>query len=647
MSNPIFEALGINPKNFSIESSSVQVFEIDPEKPSKLDEGSIQSLYKLVSEDFIPDSDHIACSSLYLVRAKGNQIFVNSSEGLTVDSDITEARIHSQTLYILYKTTITLYSLPKMATTYSFDLTEEVYKSIKIDSLGKNFFLVGSKKILRFEERSKVLPIDFESDIACMDLIIDSNDEFCVLLDQKKIQVASYNNKLVSEYESDVKVDKICSINGYNIILYSSELFMILVYGYKKKSVLYSIAFNSKLVKNIKYCEETEQIILYNENSYKLIILSLDDYGVVSKYAVFGLKYPVKNMVHVVIENNIRHQPLYEGNSKHRFYVFHEKNIEIYSLDVISTKTVGFVYGTEPFPLEICDDLEFSRDDQSIGNGNALKNEPGLKHQPGLFVKSVIKEEKKEIFYEKHPEPKYNNENPAKYIKDIPKINELNLRPKENIQKIPETSIETICQSIKNEVSLEKISNIIVSATQSLKPGLKEAITCNTKSLISEVLSSPIQEISSKSLNPLEGSIKAGLVQINELQHELKDLLTKISSDMSIIPSVASSESRKTPSETLLDLIKLQDKSKIIQKLQSKAMDQALLLEIPEDDVIDLGILLAEVIEDGCTSVIDWLEMICNKITAKSNKFGELYLKLSNTSSVIFENSIKILEIKF
>ena len=354
MSSPIFEALGINPDNLEIETSIVTLFECDTEKPTKICEGLIQNVYKLENQMSLGFCNHLIASSTHLIYAIGNELYLNSSLlQVVLKSAIIDLALDQDVLYLLNRDSIIFYSIPDMNEIYSLKLTE-AYKKIKISSFGTTIFLIGTNTITRIEDKTQVTQDKYEEEITSFENILDCYDLICMVFESKIIKIINYSHKkIVSEYESDIIINQICSVNDSVVIIYCQDRSTLVAFNFKERINLYSIVFNSKIPKKIIFCEETEQIIILNKNSCKFMILSLDDKAFVTKYITFGLKNNAKDIKHVVMENDIKHQPLYEGNSMHKFFVFHETTIDVYLLEVISTKTIGFRYGKEPEPLLI------------------------------------------------------------------------------------------------------------------------------------------------------------------------------------------------------------------------------------------------------------------------------------------------------
>ena len=642
MSFPIFEALGIQSKNLSIETSVVSTLE--PSKQTKLDEGLIQKLYKIESEGFIENCSNLIATSLHIIFTKENSLFIDSAEVLALKSEVLDLALNQETLYILYKNSIVLFNIASMSEVFAYELLDP-YNKIKINSYGSFFFVIGNNKILKAEE-NKLLNLNIFEVITGFDLVVDCDELICAVFDSKKLQVINHNShKVVCEYISELNIDQVCSVSDSILIIYCSSQFSIHAYNFKEKEIIYSILFNSKIEKQFLYCAETEQLVVFNKNSSKLLILSLDDEACVTKFALFGLKNPIKDLKHTVIENNLRNQPLYEGNSKHKFFIFHENIINIYSLEVISTKTAGFRYGKEPFSLVL-------NDDQDLNNPLPVK-EKEQRAEAFVIGKSYAKDEKLEIFQKKANfiEKKANFiEKKEKFIEKkenfIEKKVEIEDKNERKYEKKDEkvANISDYIEALKSTISEEKISKVIQSATQKFHPKLKQTLELDTKASINSILSCPIQEIVKKNFEPLESSISLGIDRIFTMQNELSTLLNNISSSLFIKNEVFDA---KLSEESLQDIVKNKNKTALKRKIDLLGFDEVLNLELSDDFGFDLGHLLIEIIEEGYTKGKKLLEPLCSKINTESSRFGEFFIRITVSGSPMFKNSLEILETRF
>lgn len=649
MSDPIFEAIGVNTKNFGLETSIVTSFISDSEKSSKFSEGLIQNVYKLENTMSLGNCDHLIASSVHLIYSIGNELYINSqAPSIHLKSPIISLLLHQNTLFLLHRDYIFYYNIPQKSEVYSLKLTEN-YKSIKINPLRSIVFLISDQKILRIENATKVLLTEYPEKITTFDLIIDSYDLIFLVFSNKKLQVLNYTTgKITCEHESLFGFDNVISVNDSVLILYSIDKCALVGFDFREKKELYTIVFNSRLPKKILFTPETEQLIVVNQNSCKLMILSLDENAFVAKFVIFGLKNPAKNIKCTVLENTIKNQPIYEGNSKHQIYVFHESSVDLYAIEVISTKTVGFRYGKEPEPLVILENSEIEPVAAFI-NPNSLEVLEKVKEfkqwEKNIEKGKNIEKEKKQLPREARSNPvqvQFKSEPIVKFRADPkPKVEKPELNPiKPELTLINPIKAGDAAEKIAKLVTPENLSNILLSASLNIKQKMVKTLENSTKEVLAEILAEPLHEIISTNLAPLQKSISSGFSEISALQGELSTLLLEICTNLDLKVPVFEDE-------PLEKLVKSKNKAKIQRKIQLLSMQEVLNSEETEDFWYDFGFLLSEIVANGDNTAISWLIEICKKVSQASPRFPEFYFTISKSSTPPFDEFIKILESKF
>lgn len=507
--------------------------------------------------------------------------------------------------------------------------------------MGTTVFLISTSKILRIEDCSKVVITEYSEDITAMDLIINCYDLISLVICSKKLQVLNYSSKkIVFEMESQYNIDQVISVNDSTLVVYSQERSLISTYNFRDKSLLYTLIFNSKVPKLISFCEETEQLIILNKNSCKMMILSLDDKANVSKYIIFGLNNQVKDFKHTVLENTIKNQPVYEGNSKHQIYVFHEDSVDLYSLEVISTKTMGFRYGPEPEPLNLQDDNSSAEELSRVAarNIDPVVEIPYIDQEIKQIIESGVPASRK--FAGRHEESK-SASTPVVFKKVgalVPQQEQRISPPRPRIH--PDEALSNLPEIISKLVSQDHISSVIYNSAQQMKKTLIETIETSAAEALKNVLSEPVREISSLKISPISQSLTAGLEQFSSMQLELHSLLSSISMQLGLaLP--------EPKNESLAELVKKKDLVKIQKKLRTVTVQEIMDEEQPQDYWFELGYSIIEIGESGDIMGINALEAICYRLAPESQRFGEFYFRITKNNVGAFTKSIEILESKF
>ena len=342
MANKIVNYFGINTENLSIETSTVCQFPLSKSPIQKFSEGLFQHYYKLKPIQSLFKYDLISSNNQYSIFSHCNKLFING-QIYSFESRIIDIQAYQSTLYLLQDSKISIFKLPSLKLFKSYQVPGQS-TSIKVRNFGDLVYVQSSKSILRIDSLNYTHRQNFNEIITAIDSIFASDCQICICFQSRLMKILDFSTSETSiSFKTPAKVDQVFAVSEKVIFLFSLDT--LYSFSCKHEVITYSIVFNTKILKVIKYCEETEQFIILNKNYCKLFLLSLDEEARLAKYVSFALNAPAYNFFHLVQANDVPDQALYEGNSLHRIWIVHEERVEVYELDVVSTKTTGFRYG--------------------------------------------------------------------------------------------------------------------------------------------------------------------------------------------------------------------------------------------------------------------------------------------------------------
>lgn len=471
MANEVLACFGVNIENLGKEFSVV--CGVNCEEPLiKFDEGTIQRLFKLKSDGSLAKYDGLTANHQYSIVFSGCNIQINSSLHILTEP-IIDLQVYQSTLYVLYKGFLVIYKLPDFEE-YIRYATDDTSSSILVRNFGDLVYIKSSNQILRIESLNFTKIIKTLDEILAIDSIFDSDSLICISCSKPPtIKIFDFQtSQLLLEYPSEYQINSIFSVNENVLFLYSEERNLLASFNLKKKQITYTVVFNSKVQKQVKFCEETEQLIILNKNSGKLLVFSLDEEGRITKSVVFGLNTPIEKFFHLILENELPDQAIYAGNCMHKFWMFTKQSIEVVHIEVINTKTLNFRYGEEYTGLVVKDDYE------------------------------VIPEKLK------IPEP-----------------------PIENFEvidnKVSINMAEAIENCIKAELSTDKV-NALVSQIAFKLDELLPSVIQNSFSQAYPSIFKGISDAISSSLPSIENSLKLGLNEFKVLQDQITQVLREL-----------------------------------------------------------------------------------------------------------------------
>ncbi|OMJ82250.1 hypothetical protein SteCoe_17092 [Stentor coeruleus] len=613
MANSYLEAFGITSCNLGLETSVVMPFVCDQDKPTKFCESYIQRVYKMTPQDTLSQSDRLICTSSYIVQYKGNRLFINNQSQYSLETSLIDLYLYYDTLYLLLPDRLFTLNIKSIKVESDLVLTQQ-FTSMKVKNFGSAVYLFNPFTIMKVEDLSKTIVREFQSKLESFDNIIDSDNLICVVDENGLLEVLDFEEEEpICSHECQCPVTEVFSISDSTILYYSNTRFLIAGYNFKEKQLKYTVFFNSKCPKQFHYCEETEQMLILNRNSSKFMILSFDESSFISKYLVLGLKTPARAFEHYIIENTLRNQSIYEGNSKHKIFTFNANNIEVYILEVLSTNTLHYRFGKEPQALCINEDLSQGYTEYSIIEKNEsfgkLKNE-GIKNPfilgktdkpikdfstKPLIPKCLTVNTKREDFSKRTPAPE------AHKIQKISEENKINpVTIEKNYELSPET--EKIIQNISDKMSYltsgDNFANLLMSVTENIQPALRKNIENSTQNTLNQILSGPLKDTTMKYFEPLQNSLFIGLQEMRNLQNELNVLLNTVVGEIKEVNKGQKVMKTEFSIESIEDIVNKNDKLQLKKRFNEFNIVEILNRNKDERFVFGLGYMIVELIRE-------------------------------------------------
>lgn len=479
MANEILTCFGINSGNLGKEYSIVRQVNTE-ESLIKFDEEAIQKLYKINFDGSLNKCENIVSNHQYFIMHNGKILEINSQQYLLNES-LVNLHVYQSTLYALFRDFLIIYKLPDFEEFLKIS-TDANSNTITVRNFGDLVYISSPNQILRIESLNFTKRVQFAEEILAIDPIFDSDSQVCISTSTPSILVYNFQNTSICfEFPIEYRVNSIFSINENVVFLYSQDRNLLASLGLKEKQVTYTVVFNSKVPKQIKFCEETEQLIILNKNSGKLLIFSLDEEARISKSVVFGLKKPVEKFFHLILENSLPDQAIYAGNSMHRFFMFTEDGVEVANIEVASTKILNYKYGEEFSGLDVKDDYVFVPE-------KIVREEPRVKF---------------EVFENK------NTEDVAKSLENC----------------------------IKAELSSDKVENLVSLIAFKLEELLPSTIK-STFLHAYPTISKGVSDAVSSSLPQLQNSLISGIRELKMLQDEMTEVLQNLMQSDKLIKQV-------------------------------------------------------------------------------------------------------------
>ena len=636
MASDIVSCFGINTQNLSKETSTVSTFPISKNPILKFDEGLIQQHYKLRPSSFLFKYDQVSSNYQYSIFSYSNTISINDQTH-SFESPILDMQAYQSTLYILQDSLVSIYKLPQIKVFKTYTVPS-LSSSIKVRNFGDLVYIQSPNSILRIDSLNYTHTQNFAEQITAIDSIFGSDSQICVCLITKELKIIDFcTSEISTSFKTPEKIDQIFSVSEKVIFLYS--LNTLYSFSCENEEITYSIVFNSRVTKVIRYCEETEQFIILNKNycnlfDCKLFVLSLDEDARVSKFITFALNAPGFNFFHLVQANDVPDQALYEGNSLHKLWIVHEKEIAVYELEVVSTKTVGFRYGPQLEGINLPASYLTGQVDEGAAKGSFVNDEKArlkffeIPGESGIFDSQMK-----------------TDPSPVKVFQPSQTIAGY-LPAREKGESV---DLKLIEKCIKTELSSEKVNIITSQIAFKLEEILPESVK-NAFSQAAPGIANNVREIVRSSIPDLRSLLTVGLGELKTLQQEIFSALEALSySPPRQQPgpeSRASVSSALDSSSTLKQIIESRDEDTYKRFIAEGSIKQMVIQTAPEE-LFELGDIVFELSLQGNQTAAAILQVICENIPGNNSKFPAFYVKISNTSSTLIRESQIILEKKF
>ena len=538
---------------------------------------------------------------------------------------------YQSTLYILQDSLVSIYKLPQIKVFKTYPVPS-LSTSIKVRNFGDLVYIQSPNSILRIDSLNYTHTQNFTEQISAIESIFGSDSQICVCFTTKELKIIDFcTSEISTTFKTPEKIDQVFSVSEKVIFLYS--LNTLFSFSCENEEITYSIIFNSRITKVIRYCEETEQFIILNKNYCKLFVLSLDEDARVSKFITFALKAPGFNFFHLVQANDMPDQALYEGNSLHKVWVVHEKEIAVYELEVVSTKTVGFRYGPGLEGLNLPASYLIGQVEEGGAQGGFLNDEQ---------VRLKFFENSNESgFFESGTR---GDSSPVKVLQ--PGRNLDSYSPVK--EKIENVDLKLLEKCIKTELSSEKVNIITSQIAFKLEEILPESVK-NAFNVAAPGIANNVREIVKSSIPDLKNLLTVGLNELKTLQIEIFSTLSALNytPNQNLLPEAKLGQvAAYDSSSTLKQIIESRDEETYKRFITEGSIKQMIIQTAPED-LFELGDIVFELSLQGSQPAAMILQLICENIPGNNSKFPSFYVKISNTSSSLIRESQIILEKKF